>query len=297
MQSLTKRIALTDANDLSKTETIINVSDMGDGASSFVYSTDYEEVTIRDMQKLPFTVTHTIEMIGLPTSDINTANLDAFADPDTDSRLAMIGTDGALVAQESVKVEYLDKHNDGLFWRIKITFKTKPFREDDTSRKAGGLHVGENILALYQFIDSNGDGIADGWSNNGFDTVSFASGTQSLDANNDGGEARLDFEKLFFPFNGEQLTFAVNVDTYTNNGHSESILVEYLDDTGSVIQTDSTSLSSTGRKIVTSTIPDNAVEVIVAFRSNDTGSATGISSYDLSEPSLTVDGDDTFREF
>lgn len=297
MQALTERIALTDANDLTKTETIINVADGMDGATSFVYDNDYEMLSIKNMQEVPYTVTHTIELIGLPNSDVNTANLDAFADPDTDSRIAMIGTDGALIAQETVKCEYIDKHNDGLFWRFKVTFKTLPYREIDDSRKGGGLHVGENLLALYKFVDSDSDGVADGFTNDGFDSASFSNGVQSLSANADGGTARLNFEKLFFPFDGDQLTFAINVDAYTNNGHSESILIEYLDETGSVTQTDSVSVSSTGRKIVNSTIPSDAVEVVVAFRSNDTGSASGTSDYELSDPLLSVDGDDTYREY
>jgi len=179
MQTLFRKLAISDANDLTKRAVIPNIAEGVDGATAFGYENEYDMISIEDMQELPYAVTHTLEIRGLPTSDV-TEDMEYFNDPDVDTNLSAIGTDGALISLDTVKLEWITKPNEGVIWKLKAVVKTLPYRENDTGRKGGGLHIGENILNVYSWEDADSDGIANGFTSTNFITPDFSNGQQDL---------------------------------------------------------------------------------------------------------------------
>lgn len=296
MQNLFKKLAIVDENDLTKRAVIVNIAEGVDGATAFGYENEYDMISIENMQELPYSLNHTLEIRGLPTSSV-TDYMDHFNDPAVDTKVSVIGTDGAMLALDPLKMEWIDKPNDGRVWKLKATAKTVPYREKNNGRKGGGIHLGENLLDVYSWADTDGDNIANGFSITNFTSPVFTGGQQSLDHANDGSLATFSFEDLFLPFSSEELTFAINMDSLTLNGHTLDVRIEFFDELDSVISTATFNFSTSGRKSVSANIPSSAVHARVSFASEDDGTATGTSSYTLSDPSLRVDGEDTYTAY
>lgn len=296
MQTLFRKLAFIDQNDLTKSAVIPNIAEGVDGATAFGYENEYDMLSIEDMQELPYSVTHTLEIRGLPTSSV-TENMDYFNDPDIDTVMTAIGTDGAMLALDPVKLEWIEKPAEGHIWKLKATAKTVPFREKDTGRKGGGIHISENLLQVYSWADADGDGVANGFTNNGFSSPVFSGGEQTIEHPDDGSLALYSFEDLLLPFEGDELTFAIDVNSITDSGHDADVRIVFYDDADTVISTQSVSFSTTGRKSVSATIPSGTIYTRVSVASEDTGGASGTSIYTLADPSLRVDGKDVYTGY
>lgn len=296
MQNLFKKLAIADTNDLTKIAVISNIAEGVEGATAFGYENEYDMISIENMQELPYSVMHTLEIRGLPTSNV-VEDMQHFNDPDVDTELTVIGTDGAMLSLDPLKLEWIKKPNEGYVWKLKATAKTVPDREQNNGRKGGGIHLGENLLDVYEWGDADGDNIANGHTITNFTTPNFSGGEQDLNHPNDGTIATFEFVDLFLPFEGDQLTYSIDVPSLTLNGHLPEIRIEFFDDTGSITLTQSVSFSTTGRKSVSATIPSGAVHARVSFVSEDDGSATGTSTYNLADPALRVDGKDVYTPY
>jgi len=297
MQTLFKKLAIVDVNDLTKNAVVPNIAEGIDGATAFGYENEYDMISIENMQELPYVVTHTLEIRGLPTSNV-TDYMSHFNDPDVDTEISAIGTDGALISLDPVKLEWIEKPSEGKIWKFRAVVKTLPYREDGNGRKGGGLHLGENLLSVYKWADASGDGIANGFSINNFTSPTFSNGDQTLTHPADGTTADFSFPSLLLPYDGEQLTFAIDVNSIpVDGGHSSDIRIEFFDDTDTITTTQSVSFSTTGRKSVSATIPADAVYAKVSLVSVDDGTATGDTDYVVADPSLRVDGNSVYTSY
>lgn len=295
MLNLLTEIALADANDPSIVERVINVSDTFEEATSFGYDNEYTRIEVQDKQSLPYKVKHEILMIGLPTSNVNVANLEHFADPNNDTVLAILGTDQVAVCQDSVKCEFIEKPDVGRAWKFKITFETVPYR-DDTGRKGAGFHLGSNLMSIYSWADDDGDGYPNGFTETetGAVVATFSNGELDLDVG-DTEELLLEFEDIFFPYNGVQLTASVDVNDYTNSGaQSVEVSVDILDDTGAVIGTETITIGSTGRKSTTFTLPSGTSKI--RFYVDMTG-GTGDKTLKLANPAIQLGSDSEYKPY
>lgn len=279
------KLAVSLVDDLTSTTVISNVSEGVDESSSFMYDVDYEEIEIEDEQPIPFKAMHEVTAIGLVREGINLLDLN---DPEQETHFASIGHNMALISLEPVRVEFLDHPDTGNFWRFHWKKQSVPYRERTSKRRGAGLHVGANLLSVYQWIDADSDGVAEGWDASDFSSATFSNGVQTL-SGADAVVSTYGFSEIFFPFSGEELTFSVSVDALTANGHDIDIQLEFFDDTDTLISTESTVIGSTGRKFIKANIPQNAVFVKPSIVSDGTA-GTGASSIELSDPALRVDG-------
>lgn len=294
MLNLIEKIAIGDADDLSIVEIITNVSDTFEGATSFSYSNETERITVGNAQTLPYKTVHTVELIGLPTSSVTVSNLEHFNDPETDVVFTMVGSDGAVICQDSVKCEWLEKPEEGRSWRFMITFETLPYREPDNGRKSGGLHISENLMQVYSFEDTDGDGVANGWSTTGtVANTSFTSGVQTYDVAGD-QDSTIEFEPIFFPFEDEELTLSADFGAFVVGDHTTTeFKLVATDNNDSEVGSSEVTPGGTGRHDTTLAIPANTVYVQPMIELVG-GASTGQTHIDFTDVALRVDGEDTF---
>jgi hypothetical protein len=249
------KLALTIVGDRLAKVIISNVSEGVNESTSFGYSKDTEAIVIEDSQELQYVDTHTIEIVGLKNDDMTDALLAKYNDPNAKAMVSAYGPDMTLVSVEPVKVEVIDHFDNGPFWKMRITKKTKTGRETTDGRKAGGLFVGKNMLGMY-YWGTTVAGIPEtpkGWSLVGdYDAAQFRFSSpsvaqQEIDISSGTGEFVFD-DQLFLPFENEgfggifTLAMKFSPDAY-NSDWTVQMGVEAYEEDGTAIDLVSTTVT------------------------------------------------------
>jgi hypothetical protein len=143
------------------------------------------------------------------------------------------------------------------------------------------------LNAAAPWYDLDGDGIADKYSISGTTTAeSFTSSAQSL-------TGAVDFalvKTIYLPVEGVGLEFGVTF----NELHPDEneIALVYRDITGTILSTDSQSVTSAGRATFSSTTPSNVYSVDVEVVSV---SATQTGTVEIEAPALRLDNSDFYN--
>lgn len=190
------------------------------------------------------------------------------------------------------------KLNGFVFWEENQRFSLNesslfdPSSEDypfvlNMSHISNAPDISQKLNAMAPWKDSDGDGTPDGYTYTAT-SGSFLNGIFSDNLGSDGsGEL---YKELVIPIEGLTLELAVSFDQLHNDGDHE-FGVEYYNSSGSLISSDLTAVSSTGRKTKTLTLPANVytVRVIPIKVTNVTQS---IEEFNISQPSLKIMGTD-----
>lgn len=265
-------------------------------ASNFWYSTEETESRIEDNQIGPGTIGHTLDVRVLPDSSAAT-NLQTIVDNERAVFISVLGIDGGVLMgdiesdNKKCRLSY-GKRFDGTVEDYKImATKRGPWGYDtSTGQHSAGVWAGRNLLLGYEWGDADSDNIADGWSATGFTSTTFASGTQTLEADT----TQRDFERaIFFPFEGEEITFSIGNDARSGTYATEQIEIEFRDTADAVISSQTSTFSSTGRKSVTATTPSGSNLLKVVCRFSIQASSATVTS-DVSDPALLLGSDSTY---
>ena len=156
---------------------------------------------------------------------------------------------------------------------------------------SSGFWVGENVLGIHEWGDASGDGLANGWGENGsFDSFSFATNQQTLVSDTSTG---IFSKSFFFPFEGETITFSIDVDTFPTGEDVALIEITTVATDGTSVNTQN-DFNSTGRATVSKTIPSGNSAIIARLRqSGAAGNVTGV----YSDPMLSLTGSTTYTKF
>lgn len=275
-----------------------NISDGVDGASTFGYSTEETALTIEDGQTVMDALEHTLDIRTIADSD-EASQLESWTDNLTKVNIVGVGIDGSLLigdgqtGEGSVRFYKDDQFDQRKAFKIFATRKTTPGFDSDTGIHENGIFAGQNLLGGYVWGDADGGGVADGWSATGFTTTSFASGVQTLEADT---TAR-DFQRaIWFPFPGEQITFSVNNDSRSGTYATEQIEIEFVDTSGSVISSQTSTFSTTGRKSVSATVPSGS-DVAKAICRFSIQASSGTVTNEVSDPSLQIGTGTTYTKY
>lgn len=290
-------------NDASPDEVAIlsNVTEGVDGASNFGLgdNDEIEYLTIEDNQQVHDRITRALDIRTLVGESGEETNIDGYVSNKTPIYIAGLGVDGfvligdAQTSNEPILLVKHEQHGDNDVWALEATKTSLVGHDVDTGLYESGFWVGENGLGAYLWADADSDGIADGWSATGFTSTSFASGAQTLEADT----TQRDFERaIYFPFEGETLTFSINNDSRSGSYSTEQIEVEFVDTSGSVISSQTSTFSSTGRKSVQATTPSgsNLSKVICRFSIQ---ASSGTVTNDVSDPMLSLGTSTTYTRF
>lgn len=287
-----KKLAIADNSDLSVLAVVPNINEGVDGASAFFYSRSEDKINIEDSQEPIYKLSHEVRAVGLPVASVDTSDLDSLADLDNKVLATAVGIDGVLVFDDPVRLTWLDHFDNITAWKFDLNVHSYP--EYTGGKAGGGVFVGENILALYE--NKGTDGVLNGFTVTNFVT-SVDGSEQTLEHSDDGSTATFLFKKILFPFAGETLTLSADINNIVDNGHSAELVIRFYDSSDSEISTESVSFSSTGRKSITASVPTNTVKVEVGLESDDDGTATGTTSYDVQDFALRVDGQSKYTRY
>lgn len=281
-------------NDASPDEVAIlsNVTEGVDGASNFGLG-DNDEVqplSIEDQQTIHHKLTRSLDIRTLVGTSSEGTNIDGYVNNQTPVYLAGLGVDGFVLIgdrETTTGQALLVKHeqkSDRKVWAFGVTREVQPGHDTDTGLFEDGFWVGENGLGAYLWADRDSDGVADGWSATGFSTTSFSGGQQTLEADT----TQRDFQRsIWFPFEGETLTFSIDIDSRTGSYATEQIEIEFVDTSDTVISSTTTTFSSTGRKSVQATTPSGSSLARVVCRLS-LQAASGTVTEVVSDPMLAL---------
>lgn len=149
------------------------------------------------------------------------------------------------------------------------------------------VHHYVNLLWHLGFEDTGGDGLADGYTATGENTVSFSGTTQTIDLDV-GGTGEVTFgTTVDLPIEGIGLTFAVDWQLLHTDA-DDNMRIRYYNSGDSLLGTDASAVSGAGVETVTGTTPANTAYVEVeCFWDNGTGIAQSTA---FSLPTLRTDG-------
>lgn len=267
-------------------DTVVNTSivlDGADGATREGFSIEPVDITIENGQLYWPKATYRLEIAGLKGSSSDQTQLQTWAANGTDLNFSGYGTgyifqgEGKINADPSVGGEAAS-------WRM--VSQKQSVRGYESGRLNARMLLSENGFNEYLWADDDSDGVANGWSSVGGGTFTFTGGNQDIEADNETTSLE---RELYFPFPGQDLTFSFTVDSYDNASNlTRNIEMEYLDDSGSTLSTDSDSFTGTGLQSVTNTVPASTNSII--FRIEITEGGTAASSIAFNNPSVRNDG-------
>lgn len=103
------------------------------------------------------------------------------------------------------------------------------------------------------------------------------------------------FERdIFFPFEGEQVTFSLDIDSRSGTYATELIRIIQRDNTGSAITSAVTNFSSTGRQSVTDTLESSVVSLTFEI---ELQASSGTVTEIISDPCLRIGTGTTYTKF
>ena len=292
-----KELAIIEDTGTDVAVNLIPVTDGVDNAAVFGIGNEHNSLGVANGQAYLSDGSPSLEISVLKPSSSDVTQIESWSDNQTDVYVAAVTVDGGFFFGDkqtttgAIKMTTNEALTDNDLYTVNISRRTTPGFDPSTGLYQGGFWAGDNLIGGYQWGDKDSSGIADGWSAAGFTTTTFASGAQTLEADT----SQRDFERsIYFPFEGQQLTFAINNDSRTGSYATEQIEIEFLDSSDSVISSQTSTFSSTGRKSVTGTVPANTYQVVCRFSIQ---ASSGTVTNDVSDPSLRTGTETTYTTF
>lgn len=276
---------------------LIPVTEGPEGAAVFGASNEHETFQVQAGQLVLDRGAPELSVVCLKPDTSDITQIESWVDNQTDVYVSGLTLDGGIMfgdaenSTQAVKLQANEAVSDNDLYAFTITKQTPPGFDPSTGIYQNGFWVGKNLLGMYQWGDADSSGIADGWGAAGFSTTSFSSGQQTLEADT----TQRDFERsLWFAFEGQQVTFSIDIDSRTGSYATEQIELSFLDDSGSQISNETTSFSSTGRKSVTGTVPADTVQVVSRLSLQ---ASTGTVTEVVADPTLKLESESTYSTF
>ena len=294
-----------DPDNNSGDDTIVlldNISEGAEGSSIFGITNEHGELKVNASEVYINSANPTIDVRVLnPTGDAytgktNVDQLKEWANELEDVYVVGLTVGGGVVffgdrqSSSTARIVVNEQLSNNDVFAIKITSKSTFGFSTSTGIYQGGFWVGKNLLGIHEWGDSSGDGIANGWSASVFASESFSNQQQTLESDTSTG---IFSKSIFFPFEGETVTFSIDVDTYPTGEDVARVEAVTVSPSGSVV-TSQQDFNSTGRVSVSATVPSgNSALVFRVRQSGAAGNVTGVYSY----PMVSLTGSTTYTKF
>lgn len=255
----------------------------GDGATRTGFSIEPVEVILESGQLYWPKADYQLEVAGLRGSSTDETQLDTWSSGNTDLILIGYGTGFIFHGRGKINSD-VGLGEQTATWRFRVT--KQAVRGYVDGQYASQMLLSENGFNDYLWGDADSDGVANGWSKVGTGTLTFSSGVQTIEV--DENTASLERE-IIYPFPGQNLTFSVEVTAYTNAAQlTRTLDVEYINAAGTTISTDTETFTGTGIKSTTNEVPASTHSI--KFRVEVTETGTGSADISFKNPSLRNDG-------
>jgi len=299
MRLIHKKIGIWDETN-NKVLVFSSINDGVDGSAAFYITNDREDLTIEDGQLILNDVTPTLDGRFLQTDATDLADLETIVDSKIKVHVILLGIDGCVqfsdkeVASSKIYLtanEQLSGNNVLAIMGAKIATASY---FDANGIKSNYFNAHENLFATVKWIEGTG-GLAKNWNQSVAVTIAtFATGEQFLEFG-DGAEF---YRDVFFPFEGEDLTFSLGlVSTGANyDGDNSEIKIEWYDKSDTLLTTSTGSQPigvTAGRKSVTGTAP---VGTAYARCLIDLAVTSGAGEITVDDPALTINNSTTFTQ-
>lgn len=278
---------------------LIPVTEGPEGSAVFGTTNEHETFQVQAGQLILDRASPELSIVCLKPDTADITQIESWVDNQTDVYIAGLTLDGGIffgdaqTTSKLVKLQANESVTDNDLFAFTITKETPPGFAPSTGIYQNGFWVGKNLLAMYQWGDADSGGVADGWSATGFSSTSFGSGQQTLEADT----TQRDFERaIWYPFEGQQVVFSIQIDSRTGSYATEQIELDFVDNSGSSVSTQTTTFSATGRQSVTGTVPTGSDVVKVICRLS-LQSSSGTVTEVVSDPALKLNSDSTYTKY
>lgn len=299
-----KKIAITRRDDPTNsgndtTVILTSINEGVDGSSIFGITSDFNERVIEGGQTYINSVNPSLDVRVLKPSSSDYSNINSWSNDGIDVHVSCLTIDGVVHFSDwessftTCKISINDDLSTDSILSFKVTKKSTVGFDTSTGLYEGGFFSGNNFLGGYSFLDSNADGIANGWSSN-FNTNSFSSGQQTLESPSSTVEV---FNRVIHaPFEGVAFRFSINIISLTGSYDTNRIVLSFRDNTDTGIGSSTIiNISSTGVKTTGDIVaPSGTVSIFCAYQADAlSGTITSV----VNNPVLRIDGKTTYTKF
>lgn len=247
---------------------LVNVMEGAEGSAVFGYNQAPADLQVADGQKLQHRINHTLDLSILPPTGTEQTKVDALWNAVEPRLVKIAGCSGDtfLLWNDPTYLVQNTEYGDTLTRHFNMTLASTPGYRSGSQ----AVYAGANLLALYNVLSGDGTTL-NGFATTGAITASTSGAIQSLTrgATPDTG---LESELLLFPFGGESITLSMFV---TSANASYTFGFNFYDETGALVDTDTTSSSSTTSRVSHTTfMRDGSAYVTAFFRPGNTNGNT-----------------------
>lgn len=302
MPAQLSKLALVNTSALTETKTFSVVQEGAAEASRQVISIDANTAIIENNREIITSKVYNITLTGLYDSSTAT-QLKTWVDNQTNLVFTGFSVDG-LILQAEGRLTKVEGFEDNLSFRFNSPRESVGGYDSTTGEHKASMSYSKNGFSLYQWLGVGSPSRAANWTVGGStlsSTSTFSSSTEKQRLKNqetDTSEVATFTHKVYFPFEGKQLTAFVEVTDVTDVAPAPTMTLTAKDNGGNTEgSAASVDLDSTGVKLATLTLPADTHHVEVAFNIN------GTNDLKIKQPSLQIttgtptSSDRNFQEF
>jgi hypothetical protein len=236
---------------------LVNVMEGAEGSAVFGYNQAPAELQVADGQKLQHRINHTLDLSILPPTGADATKVDALlSEEPRPVKIAGCSGDTFLLWDEAAYLVQNPEYGDTLTRHFNMTLASTPGYRD--GRQA--VYAGANLLALYDVLSGDGTTL-NGFSATGAITASTSGPFQSL-TRGATPETGLESALMLFPFAGEFITLSMFV---ASANATYTFGFNFYDETGALVDTDTTTSSSTTSRVSWTTFMRDGAAFVTAF--------------------------------
>jgi hypothetical protein len=249
MITLLSNVAIQDTSNASNIVYLNNIMEGVDGAATFGYSLEPSSVKVDDNQTQQYLHDHTLDIRVLQGTASDLTKLKVIDANNNPVRVAGHSPDGFFVIDEPAQLTYHSQYDSVIADRVLVTTTGVNGYGGAAPGTKVPVYAGDNLLAVYKVNSGSSSYL------NGFDTG--LGGTVIGDTFSFTSTGTITGRSIFFPFPGLQISGFI---TKSGAGGTGTLTLEYLDDAGSSISTDTASIGA-GTTTVSGTIPASTVSI------------------------------------
>lgn len=301
MPAQLSKLALVNTSALSETKTFSVVQEGAAEASRQVISIEANTAIIENNREVITSKVYNITLTGLYDSSTAT-QLKTWVDNQTNLVFTGFSVDGLILQAEGTLTK-AEGFEDNLSFRFNSPRESVGGYNSTTGEHSASMSYTKNGFSLYKWLGVGSPSRAANW------TVAGTTLTSTSTFNSSNEKQRLKNEaatsatatftnKVYFPFEGKQLTAFVEVTDTTDVDPIPTMTLTAKNSSGSTVGVaSSVNLTSTGVKLATLTLPADTHHVEVAFN------IKGESDIKIKKPSLQITSgtattsDYNFQEF
>lgn len=263
-----QKIAFTDPTDLTTQVVTSTILEGSDGATRAFVEDSAEGFVTEDNQTIEDDITYAFTALGVKTDDTDQAQLYTWANNGTKLTVSGYAYD-KFFQMDNVYIRPRVKGQDRLTWMFNAQ-KSGDVGYNDDGKLDTETMLSGNGLNMYYWQEGSMANVPAGWEKDGGSTT-WSSGT--VEFSTTGGSSVKLYRNIYFPFEGSEITFFVDVTALTDSLDPKLQIVGY-NSSGSGFIAGTTQPTGTGILSRALTIPSGTVYVRCQISVNTNDSIT-----------------------